>query len=138
MSLPICYSFSQQDSTCTEAKNADQGGCLSSPVKGQCSQEKCGLATELGRPSLRKLFSISRPKALGPPFAPTQSAATLRSESEIRGTLRFLPPLEMRPSYNAPSPVGSREETTRQFHDYLMTRVESKVSTNAEKTDMSV
>ena len=34
---------------------------------------------------------------------------TLRSESEIRGTLRFLPQLEMRPSSNAPSPVESRE-----------------------------
>ena len=38
-----------------------------------------------------------------------QSAGTLRSESEIRGTLRFLPQLEMRPSSNAPSPVKSRE-----------------------------
>ena len=34
---------------------------------------------------------------------------TLRSESEIRGTLRVLPQLEMRPSSNAPSPVESRE-----------------------------
>src|SRR5574337_521541 len=33
----------------------------------------------------------------------------LRSESEIRGTLRFLPQLEMRPSSNAPNPVESRE-----------------------------
>src|SRR5574340_987678 len=39
-----------------------------------------------------------------------QSAGTLRSESEIRGTLRFLPQLEMRPSSNAPSPVESRED----------------------------
>src|SRR5574342_88280 len=39
----------------------------------------------------------------------SQSAGTLRSESEIRGTLRFLPQLEMRPSSNAPSPVESRE-----------------------------
>src|SRR5574337_577963 len=38
-----------------------------------------------------------------------QAAGTLRSESEIRGTLRFLPLLEMRPSSNAPSPVESRE-----------------------------
>src|SRR5574341_557960 len=38
-----------------------------------------------------------------------QSAGTLRSESEIRGSLRFLPQLEMRPSSNAPSPVESRE-----------------------------
>src|SRR5574340_531322 len=30
-----------------------------------------------------------------------QSAGTLRSDSEIRGTLRFLPQLEMRPSSNA-------------------------------------
>ena len=37
------------------------------------------------------------------------SAGTLRSESEIRGTLRFLPQLEMRPSSNAPNPVESRE-----------------------------
>src|SRR5574340_624805 len=37
------------------------------------------------------------------------SAGTLRSESDIRGTLRFLPQLEMRPSSNAPSPVESRE-----------------------------
>src|SRR5574342_47374 len=34
-----------------------------------------------------------------------QSAGTLRSESEIRGTLRFLPQLEMRPSSNAPMPT---------------------------------
>src|SRR5574337_1801768 len=38
-----------------------------------------------------------------------QSAGTLRSESEIRRTLRFRPQLEMRPSSNAPSPVESRE-----------------------------
>src|SRR5574341_767378 len=38
-----------------------------------------------------------------------QSAGTLRLESEIRGSLRFLPQLEMRPSSNAPSPVESRE-----------------------------
>src|SRR5574340_41093 len=38
-----------------------------------------------------------------------QPAGTLRSESEIRGTLRLLPQLEMRPSSNAPSPVESRE-----------------------------
>ena len=38
-----------------------------------------------------------------------QSAWTLRSESEIRGTLSFLPQLEMRPSSNAPNPVESRE-----------------------------
>ena len=36
----------------------------------------------------------------------TQSAGTLRSESEVRGTLRFLPQLEMRPSSNAPNPVA--------------------------------
>src|SRR5574341_717341 len=39
----------------------------------------------------------------------SQSAGTLRSESEIRGTLRFLPHLEMRPSPNAPNPGESRE-----------------------------
>src|SRR5574341_877887 len=33
-----------------------------------------------------------------------QSAGTLRSEPEIRGTLRFLPQLEMRPCSNAPNP----------------------------------
>src|SRR5574341_1453756 len=38
-----------------------------------------------------------------------QSAGTLGSESEIRGSLRFLPQVEMRPSSNAPSPVESRE-----------------------------
>src|SRR5574337_1030770 len=38
-----------------------------------------------------------------------QSAGTLRSESEIRRTLRFRPQLEMRSSSNAPSPVESRE-----------------------------
>src|SRR5574340_810089 len=38
-----------------------------------------------------------------------QSAGTLRSESEIRSSLRFLPQLEMRPSSNAPNPVGSRD-----------------------------
>src|SRR5574337_1158024 len=38
-----------------------------------------------------------------------KSAGTLRSESEIRGTLRFLPQLEMRPSSKAPNPVESRE-----------------------------
>src|SRR5574337_1026193 len=38
-----------------------------------------------------------------------QSAGTLRSDSEIRGTLRFRPQLEMRPSSNAPRPVESRE-----------------------------
>src|SRR5574341_2242770 len=37
----------------------------------------------------------------------------LRSESEIRGTLRFLPQLEMRPSSNAPNPVESRAEERR-------------------------
>src|SRR5574338_76472 len=38
-----------------------------------------------------------------------QCAGNLRSESEIRGTLRFLPQLEMRPSSNAPNSVESRE-----------------------------
>src|SRR5574340_683438 len=38
-----------------------------------------------------------------------EALAPLRSESEIRGTLRFLPQLEMRPSSNAPGPVESRE-----------------------------
>src|SRR5574340_1449800 len=42
-----------------------------------------------------------------------QSAGTLRSRSEIRGTLRFLPQLEMRPSSNAPNPVESREAPPR-------------------------
>ena len=45
-------------------------------------------------------------KALPSGFEP---AGTLRAESEIRGTLRFLPQLEMRPSSNAPNPVESRE-----------------------------
>ena len=44
-----------------------------------------------------------------------QSAGTLRSESEIRGTLRFLPQLEMRPSSNAPNPVESREAPPTSF-----------------------
>ena len=40
-------------------------------------------------------------------------------ESEIRGTLRFLPQLEMRPSYNAPNPVESREAPpTSSFPDF--------------------
>src|SRR5574341_866797 len=48
-----------------------------------------------------------------------QSAGTLRSESEIRGTLRFLPQLEMRPSANAPSPVETRESPpTSSFPDF--------------------
>ena len=38
-----------------------------------------------------------------------QSAGTLRLECEIRGTLIFLPQLEMRPSFNAPKSVESRE-----------------------------
>ena len=43
----------------------------------------------------------------------------LRSESEIRGTLRFLPQLEMRPSSNAPNPVESREAPpTSSFPDF--------------------
>src|SRR5574337_680581 len=48
-----------------------------------------------------------------------QSAGTLRSESEIRGTLRFLPQLEMRPSSTAPNPVESREAPpTSSFPDF--------------------
>ena len=44
---------------------------------------------------------------------------TLRSESEIRGTLRFLPQLEIRPSSNAPNPVESREAPpTSSFPDF--------------------
>ena len=39
------------------------------------------------------------------------SAGTLRYESEMEGTLRFLPPLEMRPFSIAPKPVESREAT---------------------------
>src|SRR5574337_860976 len=43
----------------------------------------------------------------------------LRSESEIRGSLRFLPQLEMRPSSNAPNPVESREAPpTSSFPDF--------------------
>src|SRR5574341_746492 len=39
----------------------------------------------------------------------SQVCRDLRSESEIRGTLMFLPQLEMRPSSNQPNPVESRE-----------------------------
>src|SRR5574341_1217056 len=46
-------------------------------------------------------------------------AGTLRSESEVRGTLRFLPQLEMRPSSNAPNPVECREaRPTSSFPDF--------------------
>lgn len=34
LSLPTCHSSPQQDSTCMEAKNPNQGSCLSSPVRG--------------------------------------------------------------------------------------------------------
>ena len=55
-----------------------------------------------------KRSSMPQPKTR--PDSPVPSLqGTLRSESEIRGTLRFLPQLEMRPSSNAPSPVESRE-----------------------------
>src|SRR5574340_388729 len=48
-----------------------------------------------------------------------QSAGTLRSESETRGTLTFLPQLEMRPSSNAPNTVESREAPpTSSFPDF--------------------
>src|SRR5574337_161527 len=48
-----------------------------------------------------------------------QSAGTLGSESEIRGTLSFLPQLEMRPSSNAPNPVEFRESPpTSSFPDF--------------------
>src|SRR5574337_881711 len=48
-----------------------------------------------------------------------KSAGTLRSDSEIRGILRFLPQLEMRPSSNAPNPVESREAPpTSSFLDF--------------------
>src|SRR5574337_41173 len=48
-----------------------------------------------------------------------KSAGTLRSESEIRGNLRILPQLEMRPSCNAPNPVESREAPpTSSFPDF--------------------
>src|SRR5574337_1135217 len=49
----------------------------------------------------------------------SQSAGTLRSESEIKGTLSFLPQLEMRPSSNAPNPVEFREAPrTSSFPDF--------------------
>ena len=66
----------------------------------------------------------SQPAAADPPLHPPLSLSPLPEVSrvsaadyeadeqagvEIRGTLRFLPPLEMRPSSNAPNPVGSRE-----------------------------
>ena len=48
------------------------------------------------------LSSISMPQPKTRPDSPVPSLqGTLRSESEIRGTLRFLPQLEMRPSSNA-------------------------------------
>ena len=48
-----------------------------------------------------------------------KSAGTLRSESEVIGTLRFLPQLEMRPSSNAPNPVECREAPpTSSFPDF--------------------
>src|SRR5574337_816037 len=51
-----------------------------------------------------KRSSMPQPKTR--PDSPVPSLqGTLRSESEIRGTLRFLPQLEMRPSSNAPNPV---------------------------------
>ena len=39
----------------------------------------------------------------------TAIGSQAEKQSQIRGTLRFLPQLEMRPSSNAPSPVESRE-----------------------------
>src|SRR5574337_1619105 len=45
-----------------------------------------------------------------------QSAGTLRSQSEIRGTLWFLPQLEMRPSSNAPNPVESRDRKSTRLN----------------------
>ena len=55
-----------------------------------------------------KRSSMPQPKTR--PDSPVPSLqGTLRSESEIRGTLRFLPQLDMSPSSNAPSPVESRE-----------------------------
>src|SRR5574337_1777177 len=45
-----------------------------------------------------------------------QSAGTLRSESEIRSTLRFLPQLEMRPSSNAPNPVDRKSTRLNSSH----------------------
>ena len=49
----------------------------------------------------------------------THTNHLLGSESEIRGTLRFLPQLEMRPSSNAPNPVESREAPpTSSFPDF--------------------
>ena len=44
-------------------------------------------------------------------FNTPQSAGTLRSEPEIRGTLRCLPQLEMRPSSNAPNPVEMNKDS---------------------------
>src|SRR5574340_1004043 len=49
----------------------------------------------------------------------SQSAGTLRSESEIRGTRTLLPHLEMRPSSNAPNQVECREAPpTSSFPDF--------------------
>src|SRR5574340_774436 len=65
-----------------------------------------GLAPRVHLESQAEFHASTQDEAL---LSCPQSAGTLRSESEIRGTLRFRPQLEMRPSSSAPSPVEARE-----------------------------
>src|SRR5574339_595310 len=68
-----------------------------------------------------------------------QSAGTLRSESEIRGTLRFLPQLEMRHSCNAPSPVESREAPpTSSFPGFSEDRKSTRLNSSHQAISYAV
>src|SRR5574337_525086 len=85
----------------------------------------CNPALDLERQGGAPAFSLSRLAAERGPWAgrgrypQPESAGTLRSESEVRGPLRFLPQLEMRPSSNAPNPVECREAPpTSSFPDF--------------------
>src|SRR5574340_568047 len=64
------------------------------PLSPRTSREASGVPCLNPRRGLTLLSPVCRDPAL---------------ESEIRGTLRFLPQLEMRPSSNAPNPVECRE-----------------------------
>ena len=73
--------------------------------------QRHGNAAHLGRRNGRGTLPHDRHATVerrGAAYA-LQGGSRTESDSEIRGTLRFLPQLEMRPSSNAPSPVESRE-----------------------------
>ena len=135
LQVPTCHQHEGQ--TCTASEHACQSGeggnkygkALCSLRKIQVAVRKQVQAADLWTCPARRPGPCTKLQCCPLLVAGglCEHAGTLRSESEVRGTLRFLPhlqlrqepQLEMRPSSNAPNPVECREAPpTSSFPDF--------------------